>query len=121
MIFSQEQIAIVEFYFAIKSDFRVINAFEQKYPDETASITLLVQRLRETRSVADRKRSSKVFIMKTKVAVVETTLQRSPLKRPSVYVNIIRNFKSLLKVMKGSLGCSKMVQFVTHHGTVWRF
>ncbi|GFV55631.1 hypothetical protein TNCV_1821181 [Trichonephila clavipes] len=51
-------------------------------------ITLLGQRLRDTGSVADRKRSGRAFIMKTKVADVETTLQRSPLKRPSVYQTI---------------------------------
>ncbi|GFU69247.1 uncharacterized protein TNCV_3285241 [Trichonephila clavipes] len=52
-----------------------------------------------------------------KVADVETALQRSPLKRPSVYVNIITEFISLLKVMKGTLGCSKTAQCVTHYGT----
>ncbi|PRD27337.1 UNVERIFIED_CONTAM: hypothetical protein NCL1_35634 [Trichonephila clavipes] len=66
MIFSQEQIVIVEFYLAIKSHCRVINAFQQKYSGETASnasmITLLVQRLRDTGSVADRKRSGRVYL-----------------------------------------------------------
>ncbi|PRD27713.1 UNVERIFIED_CONTAM: hypothetical protein NCL1_34571 [Trichonephila clavipes] len=72
MMFSQEQIAIVEFYFAITSHCCEINAFQQKYPGETApnssTITLLVQQLHDTGSVAGRKRSSKALIMKTKVA-----------------------------------------------------
>ncbi|GFX36193.1 uncharacterized protein TNCV_2065341 [Trichonephila clavipes] len=79
-------------------------------------ITFLVQRLRDTGSVADKKRSGRAFRMKTKVADVETDLQRSPLKRPSVYINIHTEFISLLKVMKGMLGCSKMAQCVRHHG-----
>ncbi|GFT73922.1 hypothetical protein TNCV_4895541 [Trichonephila clavipes] len=37
---------------------------------------------RDTGSIADRKRSDKAPIVKTKVADVETTLQRSPMKRP---------------------------------------
>ncbi|GFX16228.1 DUF4817 domain-containing protein [Trichonephila clavipes] len=70
MMFSQEQIAIVEFCFAIKSHCRMINAFQQKYPGEINDNTFNAQRLRDTRSVADRKRSGKAFIMKTKVADV---------------------------------------------------
>ncbi|GFW15484.1 DUF4817 domain-containing protein [Trichonephila clavipes] len=84
-------------------------------------ITLLVQRLHDTGSVADRKRSNRAFMLKTKVADVETALQRRPLKRPSVYINIITEFISLLKVMKDTLGCSKTAQRVTHHRTVWKF
>ncbi|GFY00328.1 DUF4817 domain-containing protein [Trichonephila clavipes] len=125
MMLSQEQIAIVEFYFAMKSHYRVINAFQQKYPGETAPYTsmiiLLVQRLRDTGSVVDRKRSGRAFIMKKKATDVETTLQRSPLKRPSVCINSITEFISLLKVMKGTHGCSKTAQCVTHHETVWKF
>ncbi|PRD28326.1 UNVERIFIED_CONTAM: hypothetical protein NCL1_32708 [Trichonephila clavipes] len=125
MIFSQEQISIVEFYFTIKSHCHVINAFQQKYPGETAPnasmITLLVQRLRDTVSVVSRKRSGRVFLMKTKMAVEEPALQRSPLKKPSVYINIITKFISLLKVMKSTLVCSKPAQFVIHRGTVWKF
>ncbi|GFS73743.1 DUF4817 domain-containing protein [Trichonephila clavipes] len=84
-IFSQEQrIAIVEFYFATKSHSRVMNAFQQKYPGEAAlnasTITLLVQRIRGTGSVADRKRSGRASLVETKVADVETALQRSPMK-----------------------------------------
>ncbi|GFT84735.1 DUF4817 domain-containing protein [Trichonephila clavipes] len=125
MMISQEQrIAIVEFYFAIKSLCRVINAFQQKHQGETApnasTITLLEQRFRDTGSVADRKRSGRASIVKTKVADVETALQRSPLKRPSVCINIITEFISLLKVMKCTLGCSKTAQRVTHW-TVWKF
>ncbi|GFT88749.1 DUF4817 domain-containing protein [Trichonephila clavipes] len=78
MMLSQERIAIVEFYFAIKSHYRETNTFQQKYPGETAPnasmITLLKQRFRDTGSVADRKLSGRAFIMKTKVADVETTL-----------------------------------------------
>ncbi|GFY21731.1 DUF4817 domain-containing protein [Trichonephila clavipes] len=80
-------------------------------------ITLLVLRLRDTGSVADRKRSGRAFIMKTKVTDVETALQRSPLKSPSIYINIITKFISLLKGMKSTLGCSKTAQFVIHYGT----
>ncbi|GFV61978.1 DUF4817 domain-containing protein [Trichonephila clavipes] len=76
-----------------------------------------VQRLRDTGSFADRKRLDRAFILKTKVADVETTLQRSPLKRPSVYINIITKLISLLQMMKGTLGCSKTEQFITHHRT----
>ncbi|GFW64240.1 voltage-dependent L-type calcium channel subunit alpha-1C [Trichonephila clavipes] len=56
-----------------------------------------------------------------KVADVETTLQRNPLERPSVYINIITGFISLLKVIKGTLGCRKTAQHVTHLGTVLDF
>ncbi|GFW52155.1 DUF4817 domain-containing protein [Trichonephila clavipes] len=101
MMFSQEQrTSIVEFYFSTKSHCRVINAFQQKYPGEIApnasTIALLVQWFRHTGSVADRKRSGRASIMKTKVAVVKTDLQRSPLKRLSGYMNIIMEFISLL-------------------------
>ncbi|GFT69362.1 DUF4817 domain-containing protein [Trichonephila clavipes] len=125
MMFSKAQIVVVEFYFAVKSHCRVINAFQQKYPGETAPnasiITLLVQWLRDTGSVADRKRSGRAFIMKTQVADVESALQRSQFKRPSVFINIITEFIFFLKVMKVMLGCSKAVQCVTHHGTVSKF
>ncbi|GFW52149.1 DUF4817 domain-containing protein [Trichonephila clavipes] len=70
-------------------------------------------------SVADRKRSGRASIVKTKVADVETILQRGPLKRPSVYINIIAEFIFLLKGMKVTLGCSKTAQRVIHHDTVW--
>ncbi|GFV85433.1 putative transposase [Trichonephila clavipes] len=94
---------------------------KQKYPGETlpneSTITLLVQRFRNTGSVADRKRPVRASIVKTEVADVETVLQRSLLKRQSVYINIITEFKSLLKVMKGNLGCSKTAQPVIHHST----
>ncbi|GFU52496.1 DUF4817 domain-containing protein, partial [Trichonephila clavipes] len=88
-----------------------------------STITLLVQRFRDTGSVADRKRSGRASIVKMKVADVETALQRSPWKRLSVYINIITKFISLLKVMKDalSLGCGKTAQCVTHHGTAWKF
>ncbi|GFT34006.1 CCHC-type domain-containing protein [Trichonephila clavipes] len=87
-MFSQEQrMAIVEFYFAIKSNCHVINAFQPKYPGETApnssTITLLVQRFRDTGSVANKKRSGRASKVKTKVADEETVLQRSPLRRPN--------------------------------------
>ncbi|GFW48437.1 DUF4817 domain-containing protein [Trichonephila clavipes] len=112
----------MEFYFAIISHGRVINAFQQKYPGETApnasTITLLLQRFRDTESVVDKKRSGLASIVKTKVADLETALQRSPLKRLSVYISIITEFISLLKVIKGMLGCSKTAQRVTHHFTV---
>ncbi|GFV50945.1 DUF4817 domain-containing protein [Trichonephila clavipes] len=75
MVFFQEQrIAIVEFYFATKSHCRVINAFQQKYPGETApnesTITRLVQRFSDTGSVADRERSDRASIVKMKVVDV---------------------------------------------------
>ncbi|GFR33191.1 DUF4817 domain-containing protein [Trichonephila clavata] len=85
MIFSQKKrIAIVEFWFASKAHCRVTNAFQQKYPGETApnasTITRLVQGFRDTESVADRKRSGRASIVKTKGADVETVLQRSSMK-----------------------------------------
>ncbi|GFW82081.1 DUF4817 domain-containing protein, partial [Trichonephila clavipes] len=101
-----------------------LQSHKQKYPGEmapNASTTLFLQRLRDTGSVADRKRSGRAFIMKMKVADVETTLQRNPLERPSVYINIITGFISLLKVIKGTLGCRKTAQHVTHLGTVLDF
>ncbi|GFU70407.1 DUF4817 domain-containing protein [Trichonephila clavipes] len=86
-----------------------MNAFQQKHPGEAvpnaSMITLLVQRLPDTGLVAGRKPSGRAFVMKTKVKDVETALQRSPLKRPSVYINIITKFISLLRVIKGTLGC----------------
>ncbi|GFX45352.1 DUF4817 domain-containing protein [Trichonephila clavipes] len=126
MMFSQQQrIAIVEFYFAVKSHSRVINTFQQIYPGETApnasTITLFVQRFRDTGSVAEMKPSGRASIVKTKRADVEIALQRSALKRQSVYINSTSEFISLLKVMKGMLGCSKTAQCVTRHDTVWKF
>ncbi|GFT58928.1 DUF4817 domain-containing protein [Trichonephila clavipes] len=122
-MFSQEQrIAIMEFYFAIKSQCRVINAFQQKYPGETApnesTITLLVQRFRDTGSVSDRKRSGRASIVKTKVTDVESALQRSLMKRLSVYMNIITKFISLLNIDERYLDCSKTAQRVIHRGTI---
>ncbi|GFX66742.1 ig-like and fibronectin type-III domain-containing protein 2 [Trichonephila clavipes] len=101
MIFSQVQrIAIVEFYFATKSHCLVINAFQQKYPGETApnasTITLSVQRFRDTGLVADKKRSGRASIVKEKVVDLQTCLRRSPIKRPSIYISIIMEFISLL-------------------------
>ncbi|GFX77959.1 DUF4817 domain-containing protein [Trichonephila clavipes] len=94
MFFQEQRIAINEFYFVIKSHCHVINAFQQKCFGETApnvsTVTLLVQ-FRYTGSVADRNRSGRAAIVKTNVADVETTLQRSPLKRPSVYITSLRN------------------------------
>ncbi|GFV38417.1 DUF4817 domain-containing protein [Trichonephila clavipes] len=86
MMFSQEQrIAIVEIYLSTKSYCRVINAFQQTYPGETSpnasTIAPLVQRFRDTVLIEDRKRSSRVSIVKTKVADIETALQISPMKR----------------------------------------
>ncbi|PRD26877.1 UNVERIFIED_CONTAM: cadm2 [Trichonephila clavipes] len=84
----------------------------EKYSSETApnasTITLLVQWFRDIGSVADRKRSGRASIVKMKVAHVETVLRRSPLKRPTTCINIITEFTFLLKVMKGTLCCSKM-------------
>ncbi|GFS94102.1 DUF4817 domain-containing protein [Trichonephila clavipes] len=101
MIFFQEQrIAIEEFYFTTKSHGLVINAFQQNYLGETApnvsTITGLVEWFCDTGSVADRKRWCRVSIVKTKVTDVETALQRSPIKRPFVYINIITEFIALL-------------------------
>ncbi|GFV64476.1 DUF4817 domain-containing protein [Trichonephila clavipes] len=79
MMFSQEQIAIVDFYFAMKSLCSVIKAFQQKYPSETSPnapmITLLVQWFHDTGSIADRKRSGRSFIMKMKVEDVESRVR----------------------------------------------
>ncbi|GFU81427.1 hypothetical protein TNCV_1380951 [Trichonephila clavipes] len=50
----------------------------KKYPAETGNT--LVQRFRDKGSVADRKRSGSASIVETKVADVEATLQRSPMK-----------------------------------------
>ncbi|GFS88085.1 DUF4817 domain-containing protein [Trichonephila clavipes] len=89
---------IVEFYFIIKSHFREINVFQQKYPGETApnesTITLLVQQFHDTGSVVDRKRSSRASLLKTKVANVQNALQRSQFKRPSVFLNTITSSQS---------------------------
>ncbi|GFU62630.1 DUF4817 domain-containing protein [Trichonephila clavipes] len=125
MIFFREQrITIEVFYFATKSHRRVIKVFQQKYSGETApnaSITRLVQRLRDTGSAADRKQSVRASIVKTKMADVETVLQRSPMKRPSIYINIITEFISLPNSDERYLGCSKTAQRVTYHETVWKF
>ncbi|GFU22338.1 hypothetical protein TNCV_567971 [Trichonephila clavipes] len=45
-------------------------------------------------SVVDRKRLGRASIVKTKVTDVETTLQRSPMKRLPVYININTEFIS---------------------------
>ncbi|GFX17182.1 DUF4817 domain-containing protein [Trichonephila clavipes] len=100
-MFSQGQrITIVEFYFATKSHCRVINVFQQKYPGETvrnaSRITYLVQRFRDTGSVADRKPLGTAYTVEAKVADVETALQRSPMKLQSINLNIISEFISLL-------------------------
>ncbi|GFR11111.1 hypothetical protein TNCT_209951 [Trichonephila clavata] len=83
-VFQEQRIAIVEFYFATKSHFRVINAFKLIYSGETAPnasvITYLVHWFRDTGSVVDRKRSVRASIVKTKVADVENTLQRSSME-----------------------------------------
>ncbi|GFT11558.1 DUF4817 domain-containing protein [Trichonephila clavipes] len=125
MIFSQEQTAIVEFYFAIKSHRRAINAFHQKDSGGTALnasiIRLLVQRLRDAGSVADRKRSSRAFIMKTKVADVETALLRSPLKRPSIYINNHYKIHILAESDERYAWLQQDGTFVPHHGVVWKF
>ncbi|GFS87697.1 acyl-CoA synthetase family member 2, mitochondrial [Trichonephila clavipes] len=93
---------------------------QQKYAGETApnasTIRRLVQRFRDTGSVADRKQSGRASIVKTKVADVDTALQ-SPMKRPYVYINIITEFISLLNSDERYLGCSRTAQRVTHHGT----
>ncbi|GFV10979.1 DUF4817 domain-containing protein [Trichonephila clavipes] len=94
----------------------------QKYPGDAApnasSTTRLVQRFRDTGSVADRKQSGRVPIVKRKATDGETTVQRSLLKRPSVYINIITEFISLLNSNERCLGCSKTAKRVTHHGTL---
>ncbi|GFX57973.1 hypothetical protein TNCV_705551 [Trichonephila clavipes] len=41
-------------------------------------------------------RPGRASTVKAKVADVETVLQRSPMKRPSVYINIITEFIALL-------------------------
>ncbi|GFY00333.1 transposable element Tcb2 transposase [Trichonephila clavipes] len=92
-----------------------LNLRSEKSPN-TSTITHLRQRFRDTASVADRKRSGRTFILKTKVADMETALQRSLMKRPSVYINIITEFISLLNSDERYLGCSKTLQRVTYHG-----
>ncbi|GFU70482.1 hypothetical protein TNCV_2511381 [Trichonephila clavipes] len=96
----------------------VASMLQQKYSSETApnasTITLLVQWFRDIGSVADRKRSGRASIVKMKVAHVETVLRRSPLKRPTTCINIITEFTFLLKVMKGTLCCSKMGHITGH-------
>ncbi|GFV77980.1 hypothetical protein TNCV_1341 [Trichonephila clavipes] len=52
------------------------------------------------------------------MADVETALQSIPLKRSSVYTNVITKFIS--KVMKGTLGCSKTAQFVPSRNKIRR-
>ncbi|GFT40631.1 DUF4817 domain-containing protein [Trichonephila clavipes] len=107
--------------FRYKISLPVINAFQQKYPGETApnasTRTRIVQRFRDTGPVAHRKQSSRAngtaSIVKTKVTDVETALQ---MKRPSVHINIIMQFTSLLKSDERYLSCSKTEQRVTHHG-----
>ncbi|GFW31577.1 DUF4817 domain-containing protein [Trichonephila clavipes] len=111
MFFQEQRIAIGEFYFSTKSHCRVINEFQQKYPGETtpnaSTITRLVQQFRDSGSVADRKRSGRASIVKTKVADVVTALQRSPMKRPSIFINIITEFISLLNSDERYLSYSK--------------
>ncbi|GFS86767.1 DUF4817 domain-containing protein [Trichonephila clavipes] len=91
----------------------------QLAPNES-TITLLVQRFRDTGSVAHWKRSGRASAVKPKVENVETALQRGPLKRPSGYINILADSTFLLKMMKGTLGCSKMAQHVVRHMSVWK-
>ncbi|GFU94587.1 hypothetical protein TNCV_3078331 [Trichonephila clavipes] len=81
-----------------------------------------VSKVTHIHMVADRKRSGKASIVKTKVADVETALQRSPLKSPSVYLNIITEFIALLKVMKGILLVAARRRIVSRiAGTVRKF
>ncbi|GFV79204.1 DUF4817 domain-containing protein [Trichonephila clavipes] len=84
-------------------DEKLYLAPSQKYTGETApnasTITLLVhlvQQFRDPGSIADRKRSGRASIGKTKVADVKTVLERSLMKRHSVYINIITESISLL-------------------------
>ncbi|GFW84800.1 uncharacterized protein TNCV_680881 [Trichonephila clavipes] len=94
----------MEFYFVTKSHCHVINGFQQKLPGETApnasTITHLLRQFHGTGSVADRKQSCGASLVKPKVADVETALQRSQIKRPSVYINIITEIISLLNIDK---------------------
>ncbi|GFX87863.1 hypothetical protein TNCV_4373281 [Trichonephila clavipes] len=80
MFFQERRIAIVKFYLAAVSHCHVIKVFQQKYSSETAlnasTLTFSVRRFCNTGSVPDRKRSGRVSIVKTKVADMETDLQR---------------------------------------------
>ncbi|GFX93439.1 uncharacterized protein TNCV_1093791 [Trichonephila clavipes] len=92
----------------------------QKYPDEKAPNALMIKRLEQQfhdkGSVADRQQLGRAFIVEMKVTDVETVLQRSSMERPSVYINITTELKFLLNSDERYLGCSKIVQRVTHHG-----
>ncbi|GFW89617.1 hypothetical protein TNCV_1025011 [Trichonephila clavipes] len=74
----------MEFHLAAKSHCHRLNAFQQKYPGETASnvstITHFVQRFHDKGSVEDRKQSGRLLFVNTKVIDVETALQRSSMK-----------------------------------------
>ncbi|GFX36533.1 DUF4817 domain-containing protein [Trichonephila clavipes] len=119
MMFCKEQrIVIEELYFAVKSHCRVINAFQQKYPGETApnasTITVLVQRFHGTGSVADRKRtdsekgSDRCGDQFTKKSIEKTV--RLHKHHHGIHI--------LAELMKEALGCSKRAQLVTHYGTI---
>ncbi|GFU65300.1 DUF4817 domain-containing protein [Trichonephila clavipes] len=111
---------------------------KQKYPDETApntsTITHLVLRIRNTGSIADKKRSGRQSIVNTKVADVETALQISLLKNSPKfphffgstvdyfdYKNTITEFISLLNIDERYTKLqSKMTQRVPHDGMIWK-
>ncbi|GFT86154.1 DUF4817 domain-containing protein [Trichonephila clavipes] len=123
----QEKASKSKSLFSSRTDIQRISNTQimQKYPGETApnasTITRLVQWFHDTGSVADRKQSGRATIVKTKVADVETALQRIPLKIQSVYIDITAEFISSLNSDERCLGCSETVQRVTHYGKVWKF
>ncbi|GFW29463.1 DUF4817 domain-containing protein [Trichonephila clavipes] len=96
---------------------RCVLKHQREASPHASTITYLLLWFFDTASVADKKQSGRASIMKTKVADVDTSLQRNPMKRPSVYLNIITEFISLLNSDERYLGCSNMVQRVAHHGT----
>ncbi|KAJ8879687.1 hypothetical protein PR048_020295 [Dryococelus australis] len=83
MVFSQEQrVFIVEHYFATRSYARDADEFRLRYPDaavpNNAKIRRLINRFRESGSVADKKRSARRAILtEAKLAEVERTKLQS--------------------------------------------
>ncbi|GFV70473.1 DUF4817 domain-containing protein [Trichonephila clavipes] len=108
MLSQEQRIVIVEFYFSTKSHGLVINAFQQKYPGETSlnasTITHLVQQFCDTGSIADKKRSGKRVHSENESGRCGDSFKRNSMKRLSVYINIITEFKYLLNRDEQYLG-----------------
>ncbi|GFW66347.1 DUF4817 domain-containing protein [Trichonephila clavipes] len=95
----QEVLNVAVNSFKIFVSYSQLSSMAAKYPGETApnasTITHLVQRFRAPELMVKMKQSGRASIVKPKVADVDTALQRSPMKRPSVHVNIINGIHIL--------------------------